>query len=124
MGMMCLIFLVCSLRTNFCFVMIFLGLLLTFIFLTVAYWLLAADYAGNAGRANKMIVVSTTILRVWLAMTDNMNFIGRRRFCIRDLCLWLVDLCGYYACCFELPVPNTCWRLEPADQTSKRVFKA
>ena len=57
---MCLIFLVCSLRTNICFVMIFLCLLLTFIFLTIGYWLLAADYQGNASKANDMIVVSSS----------------------------------------------------------------
>ena len=42
--------------------MIFLTLLLTFIFLTVAYWLLAADYTGNAGRAGNMVVVSIATL--------------------------------------------------------------
>lgn len=58
MGVMTLIFLVCSLRVNICFFVIFLSLLLALIFLTVAYWLLADDIVGNAGLASKMLVVS------------------------------------------------------------------
>jgi uncharacterized protein len=58
MAMVCVVFLVCSLRTNVCFFIIFLSLILAFGLLTGAYWALAADYAGNAAFANKLIVVS------------------------------------------------------------------
>jgi uncharacterized protein len=58
MAVLSVVFLVCALRTNICFVIIFLSLIINFCLLTSAYWLLAADYAGNAAAANKMVVVS------------------------------------------------------------------
>jgi uncharacterized protein len=57
MAMVCVVFLVCSLRTNVCFVVIFLTLLIAFGMLTGAYWVLAEDYEGNAGLATKLIKV-------------------------------------------------------------------
>jgi succinate-acetate transporter protein len=58
MALITLIFLICSLRVNICFVVIFFTLLLALVFLTVAYWLLAADFVANAAVAGKMLVVS------------------------------------------------------------------
>lgn len=58
MGFLSLIFFVCAFRTNVCFVVIFLTLVLTFAFLTVAYWLLAEDFTGNASTANDFVIVS------------------------------------------------------------------
>jgi len=60
MGILCLIYLVCALRTNVVFVLIFITLIMTFSFITGAYWALAADYTGNAGFAAKLQVVSLT----------------------------------------------------------------
>jgi len=48
MGLMCLIYLICALRTNLVFVAIFLGLLLTFVVLTGSYWHLAQGHADVA----------------------------------------------------------------------------
>ncbi|KAM0325823.1 hypothetical protein ACHAQA_007125 [Verticillium albo-atrum] len=56
MMLLCLVYLICSLRTNIVFFIIFLTLVLAFGLLTGAYWALAADYAGNAAFANKLIV--------------------------------------------------------------------
>ncbi|CAN8106185.1 unnamed protein product [Discula destructiva] len=56
MGIVCFIFLICSIRTNICFMIIFLTLVLNFAMLTTAYWLLAEDYTGNAARAGNFIV--------------------------------------------------------------------
>lgn len=58
MGVMCLIYLVASLRTNVCFVFIFFTLVMCFGMLTAAYWYLAEDYVGNAALATRYIVVS------------------------------------------------------------------
>lgn len=56
--MLCLVFLVCALRTNVVFVIIFFTLVLVFGFLTAAYWLLASDYTGNAVMAGKLVQAS------------------------------------------------------------------
>jgi uncharacterized protein len=56
MGVLCFIYLICSLRTNIVFVIIFFTLVMTFGFVTGAYWALASDYAGNAGFAAKLLV--------------------------------------------------------------------
>lgn len=50
MGLMSFIYLVCALRTNLVFVAIFLGLLLTFVVLTGAYWQLALGHVEMAQR--------------------------------------------------------------------------
>lgn len=57
MGVVSFIFFVCAFRTNVCFVIIFLTLVLTFALLTVAYWLLAEDFTGNASTANDFVIV-------------------------------------------------------------------
>lgn len=55
MAVMCFIYLICSLRTNIVFFIIFLTLVLTFTLLTGAYWALAADFEGNAAFAGKLV---------------------------------------------------------------------
>ena len=64
MGLICLIFLICSLRTNIVFFVIFLTLVGAFGCLAGAYWNLALAYenAANvsaAAKASKCVVVST-----------------------------------------------------------------
>ncbi|GJC78423.1 protein alcS [Colletotrichum liriopes] len=55
MAMICVVFLVCSLRTNVVFFIIFLTLVAAFILITAAYWFLAMDYTGNAAGAAKLL---------------------------------------------------------------------
>ncbi|KAI0206233.1 GPR1/FUN34/YaaH-class plasma membrane protein [Astrocystis sublimbata] len=55
MGILCLMYLICSIRTNIAFVVVFLTLLLTFGLITGAYWALAMDYAANAGFAANLL---------------------------------------------------------------------
>lgn len=62
MGVVSFIFFVCAFRTNVCFVIIFLTLVLTFALLTVAYWLLAEDFTGNASTANDFVIVSLLLV--------------------------------------------------------------
>ena len=64
MGLVSFIYLVCAFRTNICFVIVFLALVMTFVFLTVAYWLLAEDYQGNASAANRFVIVSCPLWRL------------------------------------------------------------
>lgn len=58
MGVACFCFLLGSLRTNLCFVIIFFTLLLAFALLSAAYWYLAEDYTGNAAKVGRYLVVS------------------------------------------------------------------
>lgn len=57
MAMICVVFLVCSLRTNIVFFIIFLTLVAAFCLITAAYWFLAMDYTGNAAFAAKLLEV-------------------------------------------------------------------
>ena len=64
MGLICLIFLICSLRTNIVFFVIFLTLVCAFGLLAGAYWNLALAYenaanVGAASAASKCVKVST-----------------------------------------------------------------
>ncbi|POR34579.1 Protein alcS, partial [Tolypocladium paradoxum] len=65
MGVISFVFLICSLRTNVCFFVIFLTLTIAFGLLTGAFLANAADYTGNANLAKKLVVVgnNTTHLR-------------------------------------------------------------
>ncbi|PTB40130.1 uncharacterized protein TrAFT101_004829 [Trichoderma asperellum] len=56
MGLLCIIFLVCSLRTNVAFFVIFLSLTIAFGLLTGAFWAMAEDFVGNADYAHKLLV--------------------------------------------------------------------
>ncbi|KAI9804332.1 MAG: hypothetical protein M1833_007139 [Piccolia ochrophora] len=53
MGLLCFIYLICSLRTNIVFVVIFLSLVIAFSMLAGAYWQLAMGNAVAAGRLQK-----------------------------------------------------------------------
>ncbi|GKT45339.1 protein alcS [Colletotrichum spaethianum] len=55
MAMICVVFLVCSLRTNIVFFIIFLTLVAAFVLITAAYWFLAMDYTSNAASAAKLL---------------------------------------------------------------------
>ncbi|KAK2004399.1 GPR1/FUN34/YaaH-class plasma membrane protein [Colletotrichum falcatum] len=55
MAMVCVVFLVCSLRTNVVFFIIFLTLVAAFCLITAAYWFLAMDYTGNAAYAATLL---------------------------------------------------------------------
>lgn len=59
MGLLCIIFLICSLRTNVAFFVIFLSLAIAFGLLTGAFWAQAEDFAGNSDYAHKLLVVRT-----------------------------------------------------------------
>ncbi len=66
-GLVCLIFLICSLRTNIVFFVIFLSLVLAFSCLAGAYWNAALAYenptnTAAAMRATKLTVVSSAFL--------------------------------------------------------------
>jgi uncharacterized protein len=69
MGIMCLVYLVCSLRTNMCFFMIFFTLVLAFACLAGAYW---QTVNGNAATAAKLQIAGgafgfcTTIFGWWI----------------------------------------------------------
>jgi succinate-acetate transporter protein len=55
MALLCLIYLVCALRTNIVFVVIFLGLFMVFAFLTGFHW---EHAAGNDALGDRLCVVA------------------------------------------------------------------
>jgi hypothetical protein len=65
MGLLCFIYLICSIRTNIILVFVFACLVMGLGFLSGAYWQLAN---GNIAAAGKLQVVSTT-----LALTIHIN---------------------------------------------------
>ncbi|KAM0513947.1 hypothetical protein ACHAPE_007302 [Trichoderma viride] len=69
MGLLCIIFLICSLRTNVAFFVIFLSLAIAFGLLTGAFWAQADDFAGNADYAHKLLVVRTLMKVVYNTCT-------------------------------------------------------
>lgn len=119
MALVTFIYLVCAFRTNICFVIVFLALFFTFVFLTVAYWLLAEDYQGNAAAASRFVIVSQPWLHPLL-----ISFPGEtRRLTIEPFPDWgsfwfrllrsrLVDTFRTRPRVCRLPIPATSWRLE------------
>lgn len=64
MGVLCLIYLICALRTNIVFVMIFLTLVPAFACLAGAYWhlgLAASGHSGSGATANTLLVAAGAI---------------------------------------------------------------
>jgi succinate-acetate transporter protein len=55
MAVLMLIFMICATRTNVVYTLIFLTLLVVFLLLSAAYWLLAE---GNSAGGNKCVKVS------------------------------------------------------------------
>lgn len=71
MGVLCLVYLICALRTNLVFVGIFFTLVLAFGFLTAAYWYTADGNAVLAGRmqiAGGACSFVTCLLGWWIFM--------------------------------------------------------
>lgn len=58
MGVLCLCYLILSVRTNLVFFLIFLFLIPAFGCLTAAFWHLAEDHVANAAVAQKEILVA------------------------------------------------------------------
>lgn len=58
MGILAIVYLVCALRTNVVFVIIFATLVPALFLLTGAFWVWAEDYAGNTKLAQRLCEVS------------------------------------------------------------------
>lgn len=75
MGLVCFVFLICSLRTNIVFFTIFLTLVCAFSCLAAAYWNLALAFEnptnlGAAHRAERLVVVRVFLFEGKARMTD------------------------------------------------------
>ncbi|KAI0490173.1 GPR1/FUN34/YaaH-class plasma membrane protein [Xylaria cf. heliscus] len=55
MTILCLMYFLCSIRTNIAFVIVFLTLIIAFGLITGAYWALAQDYTANGAFAAKLL---------------------------------------------------------------------
>lgn len=58
MAMLCFVYMILSLRTNICFVIIFLLLVIGLSCDAAAHWLIAGDLTGNIAAANRVTMVS------------------------------------------------------------------
>lgn len=109
MGMICLIFLVCALRTNAVFVLIFFTLVLSFSLQTGSYWALAMDYTGNASIAGKCRVVSGSF---GCCVRYPLTVLGCWCMCFRNIHGGMVPAHFNHARRRRLPAPITRWRLD------------
>ena len=125
MGLICLIFLVCSLRTNVVFFIIFLSLVGAFACLAGAYWNLALAYenatnVSAASKASKLVVVSTILFNTRFPRKDQTNQPpGCRWSNIRHLHGGMVDLLRHHARLSRLPLRSPRWRSLPYRQRCK-----
>lgn len=106
MGVLCLIYMICALRTNIVFVLIFAGLVPAFGLLAGAYWHLAE---GNAGTANTLIIAA-----------------GAVTFFV-DICGWWIFFAILLAALdfpFQLPVGDLSGVIKGASQKKKERERA
>lgn len=103
-GLVCLVFLICSLRTNIVFFLIFLSLIGAFGCLAGAYWNLAlvgknAANAVAAKRAGQLVVVSSApYIASQVLLADKCVFLGGWCLHIRHVYVGLVDFLRHHAC--------------------------
>lgn len=90
MGIITLIFLVCSLRTNIAFVILFFSLVLAFELLAAAFFLNADNITGNASTSSKLVVVSRTRLII-VCVNIQLIFTGRWSLSLRHFAGRMVD---------------------------------
>mgnify|MGYP002804297976 CR=1 FL=1 len=77
MAVLSFVFLICSVRTNVCFFIVFLTLTFCYSFLAGAYWMLAADFEGNANSAGSLVHAAggsafITCLAAWWVFLSSM----------------------------------------------------
>ncbi|KAE8334520.1 GPR1/FUN34/yaaH family-domain-containing protein [Aspergillus arachidicola] len=73
MGLLCCIYLVCSIRTNLCFMMIFLSLTIGFCLLAATSWQLANGNANLARSIKKVSLVIVFDFAIILAVISRVN---------------------------------------------------
>lgn len=86
MGLLMLIYAICSLRTNACFFLIFVALIFFFTLLAGSWWQLAQEHAVIG---EKLQVVS---LSIFVVVTLSNNPTGKWRLSIRGCNDWLLPL--------------------------------
>ena len=112
MGVLCLVYLICALRTNIVFLVIFATLVLAFGFLAGAYWQLAQ---GNAVLGGKLVVVCQSTHRRYRWKTKG-NHLGRRCMYVCHLYGGMVSISTWdvFECWAHVPLGGSfsprCWR--------------
>ncbi|KAG9846684.1 GPR1/FUN34/YaaH-class plasma membrane protein-like protein, partial [Aureobasidium melanogenum] len=113
MGMLCLIYFICSLRTNVVFAMIFFTLVLAFGCLTGAYWNLALAYGAAANSARQAAHAATA--------TRCLTAAGALTF-VTDMCGWWIFFAIMLAALdfpFQLPVGDLSTFIKGASDRKK-----
>ncbi|CAC9893282.1 unnamed protein product [Aureobasidium pullulans] len=113
MGMLCLLYFICSLRTNVVFAMIFFTLVLAFGCLTGAYWNLAIAY-GNPATSAARAAHAATATRCLVAA-------GALTF-VTDMCGWWIFFAIMLAALdfpFQLPVGDLSTFIKGASDRKK-----
>lgn len=115
-GLVCFVFLICSLRTNIVFFLIFLSLICAFGCLAGAYWNLALAYENAANtmaakRAGRLVVVSSLHYTYKASATGLILACLLGRWClhIHHVHVWLVDLLRHHACIPRFPIQYPSW---------------
>lgn len=115
MAVLCLIYLVCSLRTNVVFVVIFLTLVVAFSLLGTTYFYNAQ---GNAALAHRTLVVGLRpYLLTWLPLAN--IYLGCWCDSVCNVNGRLVVIRSYHACCIGFPITNSSGRSFHNDQRRK-----
>lgn len=109
LAMISVIFLICSLRTNIVFFVIFLSFVLAFSCLAGAYWNLALAFEnaaniGAAATAAKLLKVGNLKRRLSKALIHN---IGLRWMLLCRLHCRMVDFFRYHACFPRFSIPDS-----------------
>ncbi|KAI5212267.1 GPR1/FUN34/YaaH-class plasma membrane protein-like protein [Aureobasidium subglaciale] len=113
MGMLCLLYFICSLRTNVVFAMIFFTLVLAFGCLTGAYWNLAIAYGNPATSAARAAHAATA--------TRCLTAAGALTF-VTDMCGWWIFFAIMLASLdfpFQLPVGDLSTLIKGATDRKK-----
>ena len=117
MAILSLIYLVCAIRTNIIFVIIFMGLFFDFAFLTGAYW---QNALGEHDTANKLQVVSPPMLFLQSAQEHPADLrIDGRCLGVYSLHRGVVDLHLTDACRARLSLSDPCRRPQYSGQGRK-----
>jgi hypothetical protein len=125
MGLLCFVYLICSLRTNVVFVIIFLSLVVAFSLLAATYFLAALGDADTASRTQvvRFSPPPPPPLSIFPATWHANTHLGRRRYVVRDFYGRLVDIFRNHACSSRLPLQYSCWRSLDADQGSQHAHE-
>jgi succinate-acetate transporter protein len=116
MGLLCLMYLVCSLRTNVVFVVIFLTLVLAFGCLTGAYWNNALSFAATAAGNTALSATKAKIASRCLVAGGACAFVT----CLAGWWIFFAIMLASLDFPFQIPVGDLSTMIKGASEKKKR----